>query len=328
MKLKKTDQLLKEEHDRQDIGFGTKITGKETRLINADGNFNVKLINQPFSAWLNLYNRLIIMSWGKFAGLILLAFLAVNLLFAFIYYGIGAEHLEGIIAQNNIERFAESFFFSTQTLTTVGYGRISPVGFWASFVASIESLLGLLAFALATGLLYGKFSRPIANIQYSKKALISPYLETKAFMFRIINERSHQLIEVKAELVLSRLEKKEDGSMIRKYYGLKLERNLVNFFPSNWTLVHAITEESPLYNQNENDLEESETEILILVKGFDDAFAQTVHSRHSYIPKEIVWNAKFENMQENIGQITVVDLAKLSDFQIVTSVELSKYHLF
>ncbi len=318
MKLKKTEQLIKEEQDRQDIGFGTKITGKETRLINADGNFNVKLVNQPFRAWANLYNRLIIMSWAKFTLLILGVFMVVNFIFALIYFGIGANNLAGILAKNDLERFSECFFFSTQTLTTVGYGRISPVGFWASFVASIESLLGLLAFALATGLLYGKFSRPVANVRYSKKALIAPYLETKALMFRIINERSHQLIEVKVEVVLSRLEKKEDGSPIRKYYGLKLERNLVNFFPSNWTIVHAITEESPLNGHTTNDLDDSETEILILVKGFDDAFAQTVHSRHSYIADEIVWNAKFENMQENQGNITVVDLAKLSDYQLVT----------
>lgn len=317
MRLKKSELLIKEEQDRQDVGFGTKITGKETRLINRDGNFNVKLQNQQFRAWLNLYNRLIVMSWTKFGFLIFLSFLVANLIFASLYSLIGTQHLAGIIANNPLEQFTESFFFSTQTLTTVGYGRISPVGFWASLVASIESLMGLLAFALATGLLYGKFSRPVANILYSKVALIAPYLESKAFMFRIINERNHQLIEVSAEVVLSRLEKKEDGSPIRKYYGLKLERNKVNFFPSNWTLVHAITDDSPLFGQNLADLEESETEIMILIKGFDDAFAQTVHSRNSYTADEIIWDAKFVNMQENEGHITLVDLSKLSDYQKV-----------
>jgi inward rectifier potassium channel len=317
MRTKKSDLLIKEEQDRQDIGFGTKITGKETRLINRDGNFNVKLQNQPLRAWLNLYNRLIVMSWMKFGLLVFLLFLVANLIFASIYYIIGTQHLAGIIAKNPIEHFTESFFFSTQTLTTVGYGRISPVGFWASLVASIESLMGLLAFALATGLLYGKFSRPVANILYSKTALIAPYLESQAFMFRIINERNHQLIEVSAEVVLSRLEKKEDGSPIRKYYSLKLERNKVNFFPSNWTLVHAITDDSPLFGQNLVDLDNSETEIMILIKGFDDAFAQTVHSRNSYTADEIIWDAKFVNMQENEGHMTLVDLAKLSDYQKV-----------
>ena len=315
MRQKRSEILIKQEQDRQDIGFGTKITGKETRLINRDGNFNIKLVNQPFSAWLNLYNRLIIMSWPRFGIMVFSAFLVVNFIFAIIYFSIGVEHFSGIIATNSFEKFYETFFFSAQTLTTVGYGRISPVGFWVSLISAIESLLGLLSFALATGLLYGKFSRPVAHIGYSKTALIAPYLDTQAFMFRIINERSHQLIEVSAQAVLSRLEKKEDGSLIRKYYSLKLERNLVNFFPSNWTIVHAITEESPLFGQTQKELDEAEAEVLILIKGFDDAFAQTVHSRNSYTADEIIWNAKFENMQENEGHLTVVDLAKLSSYQ-------------
>jgi inward rectifier potassium channel len=317
MLTKKNTDLLKNEQERVDIGFGTKITGKETRLINRDGNFNVKLKNQPFRAWLNLYNRLIIMSWTKFAIMIFSAFVVVNLIFASLYFLVGTDHLAGVIASNPFERFLEAFFFSTQTLTTVGYGRISPVGFWTSLIASIESLMGLLAFALATGLLYGKFSRPVANILYSKKGLIAPYLDIQGFMFRIINERSHQLIEVSVEVVLSRLEKNEDGTLNRKYYALKLERNKVNFFPSNWTIVHAITDDSPLYGHTQADMEESETEIMILVKGFDDAFAQTVHSRNSYTANEIIWNAKFVSMQENEGHMTVVDLAKLSDYQLV-----------
>lgn len=314
MRIKKSEILIKEEQDRQDIGFGTKITGKETRLINKNGNFNVKLVNQPFAAWLNLYNRLIVMSWTRFNLMILAIFLAVNLIFASLYFAIGTEHLAGVIATTPLQQFTESFFFSAQTLTTVGYGRISPIGFWASLIAAIESLSGLLAFAIATGLLYGKFSRPMAHIGYSKIGLMAPYLETNAFMFRIINERNHQLIEVSAEVVFSQLEKKDDGNLTRKYYALKLERNKVNFFPSNWTIVHAIADESPLYGKTAKDLEESETEIMILIKGFDDSFAQTVHSRHSYTDDEIIWNAKFEDMQQNQGHMTLVDLAKLSNF--------------
>jgi inward rectifier potassium channel len=317
MRLKKSEILLKKEQEREDIGFGTKITGPATRLVNKDGNFNVKRVGQPFMSWLNLYNRLIIMSWTKFGLLILLVFLIANIIFGSIYYLIGTQHMQGVIGESAFEKFSESFFFSAQTLTTVGYGRISPVGFWASFIAAIESLLGLLSFALATGLLYGKFSRPVAHIGYSNFALVSPYLETQALMFRIVNERSHQLIEVSAEAVLSRLENTEDGSKTRKYYSLKLERNKVNFFPTNWTIVHAITEESPLFEQTEADLKEGEAEILVLIKGFDDSFAQTVHSRNSYLFDEIVWNAKFDIMHENEGHLTKIDLRKLSDYKKV-----------
>jgi inward rectifier potassium channel len=317
MRRKKESELLKTEQERIDIGFGSKITGHNTRLVNKNGAFNIKLQNQPLDAWLNMYNRLIAMSWRRFGLLIIFTFLAVNFAFAYLYYFLGTEHLQGIIAQTEKEKFWESFFFSAQTLTTVGYGRISPVGFASSFVAAIESLIGLLAFALATGLLYGKFSRPVAHIRYSAKALIAPYLDTQALMFRIINERSHQLIEVAAEVVLSRLEKNSHGEPLRKYYSLKLERSKVNFFPSNWTLVHAITENSPLFGQSPQDLQDSDTEILTLIKGFDDAFAQTVHSRSSYIANEIIWGAKFTNMQSDEGHMTYVDLAKLSDYQLV-----------
>lgn len=314
---KRASELIKNEQEREDIGFGTKITAHDTRLVNRDGNFNVKRINQPLDAWLNIYNNLIVMPWRKFGLLILAFFLIINFSFAVIYYYLGTEHLLGVVANNESDKFWETFFFSAQTLTTVGYGRISPLGFWTSFVAAIESLIGLLSFALATGLLYGKFSRPVAHIAYSSQALISPYLEAQAFMFRIINERSHQLIEVSAEAVLSRLEKDKNGQLSRKYYSLKLERSKVNFFPSNWTIVHAITEDSPLFGQTDQDLEDNETEIMILIKGFDDSFAQTVHSRYSYIASEIIWNAKFVPMQSNQGHMTIVDLAKLSDYELI-----------
>jgi inward rectifier potassium channel len=317
MRKKTKSELLELEQERIDVGFGTKITSHNTRLITPEGKFNVKLTNQPLSAWLNIYNRLLQMPWHRFGILIFLYFLVANFIFAGIYYMLGTQHLLGIIAHNNTERFWETFFFSAQTITTVGYGRISPVGFATSFVAAVESLVGLLAFALATGLLYGKFSKPVAHIRYSKKALISPYLDTTALMFRIINERSHQLIEVKAEVVLTRLEQNADGQSIRKYYGLKLERNNVNFFPSNWTIVHAITDESPLYGKSPEQLKAEETELLILIKGFDDSFAQTVHSRYSYLTDELVWNARFVNMQETRGHITYVDLARLSDYELV-----------
>jgi inward rectifier potassium channel len=317
MAKSRNSDLIRGEKERQDVGFGTKVTGHDTRLINKNGQFNFKLIGQDFRSRLNLYKRLIEMPWIKFGFLIFVLFLIVNFVFATIYFTLGTEHLQGIVGTTPVERYWESFFFSAQTLTTVGYGRISPIGFITSAFAAIESLIGLLAFALATGLLYGKFSRPAAFIRYSDNALIAPYLDTTAFMFRIVNERNHQLIDMSAIAVFSLLETDKKGFKVRRYYNLDLERSQVAFFASNWTIVHPIVEGSPLWNKTEQDLLLAQAETIISLKGHDDSFSQNVHSRNSYIAKEMVWNAKFVNMQESAGKETNVIMNKLSAYEMV-----------
>jgi inward rectifier potassium channel len=313
----RVSELIRNEKERQDLGFGTKITGQNTRLINKNGQFNFRLVGQDFRSKLNLYKRLIEMPWLKFSLLIFVLFLVVNFLFATIYYSLGTHHLQGIVGTNASEKYWESFFFSAQTLTTVGYGRISPIGFVTSAIAAIESLIGLLAFALATGLLYGKFSRPVAFIRYSETALIAPYLDTTALMFRIVNERDHQLIDMVAIVVFSLLETDKNGAKIRRYYTLDLERSKVAFFASNWTIVHPIIEGSPLWQKTEAEMLEAEAEVIISLNGHDDSFSQSVHSRNSYIAKEIVWNAKFVAMQEPAGQVTDVIMNKLSEYDLL-----------
>jgi inward rectifier potassium channel len=216
----------------------------------------------------------------------------------------------------------DAFFFSSQTLTTVGYGRIAPVGFWTSSVAAVESLLGLLIFALATSLLYGRFSKPVAHILYSDKAIIAPYLDVTGFMFRIVNERANQLIDLQVEVAMSILEKQPNGKDARRYYGLTLERNKVNFFPTNWTIVHPITQESPMFGINKDELLNRSVEFLILIKATEDTFNQIVHSRISYHANEIVYGAKFSSMlaDSSTSGLTNLDLTKLSDIQEVTLV--------
>ena len=213
----------------------------------------------------------------------------------------------------------DAFFFSSQTLTTVGYGRIAPVGMGASSVAAIESLLGLMLFALATGLLYGRFSRPVARILYSEKAVVAPYLDITGFMFRVVNERANQLIDIQVEVIMAYLETQPNGKVIRKYEALSLERSKVNFFPTNWTIVHAITEDSPMFGMSQEKLLEQDTEFLILIKATEDTFNQTVHSRSSYHIREIVFGAKFAPMfSDAIGSgVVSLDLSKLSDYQQV-----------
>jgi inward rectifier potassium channel len=311
----KTDKLFEEERKRRDLGFGTQINDPDTRLLNRDGSFNVKREGSSFWSRLNLFNRLIVCSWGRFLWLIVAFYVTLNFIFAGIYELVGVENLQGADLSSVGSRFLDAFFFSSQTLTTVGYGRIAPVGIWASTVAAVESLIGLMLFALATGLLYGRFSRPVARIRYSNKAVVAPYLDTTGFMFRIVNERANQLIDIQVEVAMATLEVQADGKRVRRYHNLTLERNKVNFFPTNWTIVHAITEDSPMFGKSKEELIEQDVEFLILIKATEDTFNQTVHSRSSYHISETVFGAKFSPMftdQVGSGMVSL-DLSKLSD---------------
>ena len=311
--LKNNKKTNAEEAD--DIGFSSRYSSRTQRLINRDGTFNVDKVGLKFLESFNIYHWLITISWLKFFSLIFVSFICVNMFFATLYYINGTENLGFLDNPTGIKAFMESFFFSTQTLTTVGYGRISPVNINANIIASVESLLGLLSFAIATGLLYGRFSKPFAKVTYSKFALIAPFKDKTSFMFRTANKHKSHLIDVEVQVVFSRLET-INGIESRKFYYLKLEYSKINFFPSIWTVNHPIDETSPLYGMTESDLNKSEAEFLILLKGFDDAFFQTVHSRFSYRHDEIIWNAKFNNVHilSDDGKFTIA-LDRMSDYE-------------
>lgn len=309
-------QLVEQEEKRTDLGFGTKLTDSKVRLVNQDGSFNLARANASLWDRLNVYNRLITMSWGQFFTWLLAAYLFTNTLFAGIYMLADASTLVGIDDKKLNGPFWKCFFFSSQTLTTVGYGHISPNSFLTSSIAAFESMIGLLAFALATGLLYGRFSRPVAHIRFSKQSVFAPYLDVNAWMFRIINTRANQLINLEITATLSRLEPKGDGTLTRKYYALNFERNKVAFFPANWTLVHPITEKSPLYGSTPEELEQSDTEILISFQALDDTFVQSVHTRFSYRYDEIRWGHKFRPMFDG-DQQSRLDLDKLDETEEV-----------
>jgi len=304
----------REQRDR-DLGFGGKATEARVRLLNRDGSFNVERRGISFFRSLNLYHTLLTMSWMKFNAIIILLYLIVNLFFAFLYVLIGVEHLAGIDARTWMAKFSDAFFFSTQTFTTVGYGRINPVGFSANAISAVESLTGLLAFALATGMLYGRFSRPVAKILFSKVGVIAPYQNITGFMFRTANQRINQLIEVQAEVNLAMLEN-VDGKMIRRFYELELERQKVNFFHLSWTIVHPITEASPLFGVTEEGLRASDAEFFVLLKAFDDTFSQTVHSRTSYKHDEVKFNSSFTKIIyiAESGK-AAVDLSRIHDVE-------------
>lgn len=307
---------MAKKHEEKELGFGSKTSNQRSRLINKDGSFNVNRIEQSRWSYMSIYHALITMKWRKFNIIVFLYFIIINLIFATLYYITGVEGLRGIEATTKLDKFMEAFFFSTQTFSTVGFGRISPAGHVTSGIAAIESLVGLLGFALATGLLYGRFSRPKANILYSTNAIIAPFKEGKAFQFRIANRmKNSQITDMECRVTVAKLEN-ENGTLIRRFRPLELELSRIIFFPMTWTINHPIDENSPLYGMTDKDMKEADVEFLINLSGFDDTFSQTVTTRHSYMHSELVYGAKWVSVFSltKDGQ-TSQDLNKLSLFE-------------
>ena len=309
-----------QEDINKDLGLGTRVSQQSRlRFLNRDGSFNVGRRGISFFQSLSPYHALITMAWWKFNIIILLSYLFANTVFAFGYYLCGPDALKGATGTTFPELFLAGFFFSVQTLSTIGYGHVSPNGILPNILVTLEALVGLLGFALATGMLFARFSRPTAKIIFSKHAVIAPYKDITAFEFRIANERTNQLIEVEAKVLLSRFET-ADGKNVRKFYQLNLERQKVVFLPLHWVIVHPINEESPLFRVTKEQLEASDAEILILLTAVDETFSQTVHARSSYKHHEVVWNAKFADMfQSADGGKLSVDLKKINEIETVAA---------
>ncbi len=282
--------------EERDLGFGS-VVARESRerLLNRDGSFSVARTGLGFWTSMSPYHALLTMSWGLYLALASSAYLIVNVLFACAYVLCGPGALAGLQEGQVHNEFLRAYFFSVQTLATIGYGHISPSGLPANILVTIESLVGLLGFAIVTGLLFARFSRPTARILFSDTAIIAPYRGMSAFEFRIANQRSNQIIELGAKVLFSRMER-NDGADVRRFYDLALERRKVAFFPLSWTIVHPIDPSSPLVGLTDKDLRETDAEFLILLTGIDDTFSQTVHARSSYKAHEVVWGARFSNI--------------------------------
>ncbi|TAH01930.1 MAG: ion transporter [Sphingobacteriales bacterium] len=301
----------------EDLGFGINPTQNNQRMMNKDGSSNLRRKGLPFFKPHEAYNSLIYMSWSKFWIIILSVYFTINITFASIYLSLGIQNLRGSEAKNTIDQFFDGFFFSAQTISTVGYGHLSPSGMATSSVAAFESLLGLLAFAMATGLLYGRFSRPNSRMSYSTNLLISPYKTGKALMLRLANYRSNQLIDLEVQVYLA-YNVIENSIKTRKFLLLNLEREKVAILATSWTIVHDINEDSPIINLTKQQLIDSEAEFLVLLKSFDDAFAQTVHSRTSYKADEIIYNAKFSPLTATGKDgILEFDVSKIGDYELI-----------
>ena len=310
-----------EEQSRdRDLGFGT-VVGRTSRqrLLNRDGSFNVARVGLGFFESLAPYQLLLTISWGGFLGFVAVLYVALNLVFAVAYLACGPDALAGSGGDMLGGSFGRAFFFSIQTFATIGYGQLGPNGLGANLVVTVEALVGLMFQALATGLLFARFARPTSSILFSRRAVVAPYGSGVALMFRIVNRRRTEINGLEAQVMFSALEPNSHGVTVRRYWLLPLERNRVTFFPLSWTVVHPIDEASPMAGKTREDLERAQAEILVLLSGLDEAFAQTVHTRSSYQPEEIVWNARFQSMflQTDSRSRVSVDISRIHEIESV-----------
>lgn len=304
--------------DTKDLGFGSVVSRESRlRLLNRDGTFNVK--REGLGAWarLSFYHYSLTMSWPRFLLIVGAGYILTNAIFALGFIACGPHSITGFEDKAMLGRFAVAFFFSVHTLATIGYGNIVPISAAANILVTVESLVGLLGFSVIAGIVFARFARPIAQIVFSRCAVIAPYRDISAFMFRIVNMKTNEIVEVEAKVLMTR--RKADGVMEREYIPLKLERERVVFFPATWTVVHPIDEKSPLWGATHEELLGCDVEFLVLLNGFDETFSQTVHTRSSYRADEIVWGARFRsafNPPRADGRLSV-DIRKLDEIDRV-----------
>ncbi len=303
-----------------DTGFGVQANQIGGRFVNKDGTFNLKKVGLPLLTRLSMYSYLMDLSWITFLGIIVLFYIVINVVFTGLYLVAGHAELQGFLAITDWQKIKETFFFSTETFTTVGYGRVNPTGDGANIIAAAESLLGWLFFALVTGLLYGRFTRPKAYLAFSEEALVSPYRGGIALMFRMVPYKiNHHLTDARVVVNIAFMEI-EDNKQEFRFYQLNLERSKIDTFSMNWTVVHPIDAESPLLNFTKEDMVRSDLELYVQVTGFDHIFSNMVMQRTSYTYKEIVWGAKFKPMykESDDGATTILQLHKLNDKEDVS----------
>ncbi|NJK69382.1 MAG: ATP-sensitive inward rectifier potassium channel 10 [Microcoleus sp. CSU_2_2] len=263
---------------------------QQTRLVGRKGQFslNVVRLGLPRLHFADLYHSLLTLSWPRFLILIWLSYTVTNSLFALAYLAGG-----DCIANARPGSFNDAFFFSVQTMATIGYGAMYPRTDYANTIVSIQALFGLWGVAMITGLAFARFSRPTARVIFSRVAIIAPFNGVPTLMYRTANQRFNQILEAQQRATLIRDEVTLEGELMRRFYDLPLMRSQSPVFALTWTVMHAIDENSPLYKLTAKDLVEQQAEIVITLTGLDETVSQTIHARHSFVASEILWDMQF-----------------------------------
>jgi len=298
-----------------DTGFGTNANSVGGRFVNRDGTFNTRKEGVPFMTRFSIYHTMLNLPRWKFVGIILVFYFSINLIYTSLYLIAGTDQLQGMVSKTRWGKIKEVYFFSTETFTTVGYGRVNPIGDWANLISSIEAMTGFLSFAIATGLIYGRFSRPRAYLVFSDYALVAPYQDKMAFMFRFASYKENHMLTNVEVVVTTGLQVIENERPVFKFYSLPLERNRVDGLPMNFTVVHPIDDESPFAGMGFEEMKTADLEVYVLIKGFDDVYSNNVLQRTSYVYDEILFNRKFLPMyrESEDGNTTILELHKINE---------------
>jgi inward rectifier potassium channel len=303
-----------------DLGFGSLVVRESRkRLLNRDGTFNVRREGLGFFGSWTIYEYLVTVGWPRFLTLIGIAYAVTNAIFAFAYWSCGP----GAIAEPDggsgyLARYVQDYFFSVQTLATIGYGLLSPRGLLPNLIVAFESLIGLLGLALMTGLAFARFARPKIGLRFSEQAVIAPYRGGQGFMFRVVNTHESQLVNAEIRVMLAR---PKPGQEARELVPVSLERDGIVFFPLTWTIVHPIVESSPLYGVDAERLEAWDVEFLIILSALDETSNQIVHARSSYKTDEIVFGARFKSILGQRDGMFSVDVRRLGEIEMLEPAE-------
>src|ERR1700683_2099734 len=256
----------------------------------------------------DLYHYLLTEPWPALLAGILLAFILTNAFFAIVYM------LDSGIENARPGNFGDAFFFSVQTMATIGYGKMSPQSLLATIMMSVEALTGLVGLAVVTGLVFAKFSRPTARVRFSKVAVVSNRDGVPSLSFRMANMRANRIVDATAHVVFARQETTLEGEQMRRFYDLKLQRYRNALFIYSWTAIHPIDDTSAFHGQSAKSMGEASGEIIVSVTGLDETFAQTIHARHVYSARDILWGSRFVDILERAPNGTLsIDYTHFDD---------------
>jgi inward rectifier potassium channel len=312
-----TEKPLPKQND--DLGLGDRVVQENrTRFLNRDGSFNVHRKGVFKRGAFSPYHAILSMSWGRFYGLIIAAYLLVNIGFTVLYLLCGGSAFPTLQSLPAADRIGDIFFFSVHILTTIGESGLAPANLLSKILLALEAMTGLLGFALAAGLVFARFSNPAVKIHFSRRAVIAPYKDITGLMIRIVNGRSNELVDLKATLTVGMAD--EHGK--RSFHQLALERDSILVFPLSWTIVHPITPDSPLFGMSMHELSKRSPEVVLAISAVDEDISRTVYARHSYIAEEISEGERFVNILERMNDGTiVVDPARIHETEKVEHVQ-------
>jgi inward rectifier potassium channel len=272
------------------------------RPSDRNGRSNpIEIIGRRRAGIDDLYHQLLTASWTRFLTLSAITYLAINGIFALLFWVDRAGVAGGALKSpagltDGLAALADAFFFSVQTFGTIGYGGMAPADLYTNLLVTVESFVGLGAVAVLTGIIFARVSRPTARVMFSQWATITPFEGQPTLIFRCANERANQILDAEVTVSLARQVVTQEGMRVRRMVDLKVVRSRSPLFALTWMILHVIDETSPLHGATPESLAEDKGEILVSVGGVDETFAQRIHARHSYPPTDIAWNRRLADI--------------------------------